>query len=577
MAQEIQLLEALSSKGALDIRELNSILAEISKSDIETVLLGKGVTAEDILATKSELFGVPFRIIGERPAPMDALRYIPEDTARHYNMVPIGIADGVLEIGMLDPNDLEAREALQFVSSKFNVPFKVFLISNADFIKSLDGYKSLSSEVSNVVGELETALSDEVPGVEMLKIRPEDEDSFSEKAPVTRIVAVVIKHAAEGRASDIHIEPGRDKLRVRFRVDGVLYTSLLLPLTVHEAVVSRIKIMTNMQLDEKRRPQDGRFSTRINERLIDFRVSTFPTTFGEKVVLRILDPERGVKTLEDAGLSGRNLEVVSREIKRPYGMILVTGPTGSGKSTTLYAMLQILNQEKVNIVSLEDPVEYNVGGVNQSQVRPEIGYSFASGLRSILRQDPDIMMVGEIRDKETAQLAIHAALTGHLVLSTLHTNNAIGVIPRLIDMGVDPYLLAPTLIIAMGQRLVRTLCPDSREQIPITGKMKERLDDEMAKMPEEVKQAIKMPKYVYRAKPSATCPRGTYGRTAVFESIYMTKELERVILTSPSGEAIEKEARRQGMITMREDGILKVLEGTVGLEELDSIAQTGIE
>ena len=577
MAQEIQLLEALASKRALDIRELNSILAEISKSDIETVLLEKGLAIEDILSAKSELFGVPYKIIGDRPAPMDALRYVPEDTARHYNMVPIGIAEGVLEIGMLDPNDLEAREALQFVSSKFNVPFKVFLISGADFIKSLEGYKSLSSEVSNVVGELEIALSDEVPGVEMLKIRPEDENSFSEKAPVTRIVAVVIKHATEGRASDIHIEPGRDKLRVRFRVDGVLYTSLLLPLTVHEAIVSRIKIMTNMQLDEKRRPQDGRFSTRINERLIDFRVSTFPTTFGEKVVLRILDPERGVKTLEDAGLSGRNLEVASRELKKPYGMILVTGPTGSGKSTTLYAMLQILNQEKVNVVSLEDPVEYNVGGVNQSQVRPEIGYSFASGLRSILRQDPDIMMVGEIRDKETAQLAIHAALTGHLVLSTLHTNNVIGVIPRLIDMGVDPYLLAPTLIIAIGQRLVRTLCPDSREQISVTGKIKERLDEETAKMPEDIKQQIKMPKYIYRAKPSPTCPRGTYGRTAVFETIYMTKELEHVILTSPSGEAIEKEARRQGMITMREDGILKVLAGTVGLEELESIAQTGIE
>ncbi len=577
MSEEIQLLEALAFKGLLDIKDLSVILAEISQSDTQTVLLGKGLAIEDILQTKSELLGVPYRILGDYIAQSEVLHYVPEDTARHYKMAPIGIAEGALEVGMLDPNDLEAREALQFISSKFNVPFKVFLISNADFLKLLGGYKSLGSEVTNVVGELETALSDETPGALELKIRPEDEESISGKAPVTRIVAVVIKHATEGRASDIHIEPGREKLRVRFRVDGILYTSLLLPLTVHEAIVSRIKIMTNMQLDEKRRPQDGRFSTKVSERLIDFRVSTFPTTFGEKVVMRILDPERGVKTLEGAGLSGRNLEVVSREIRRPYGMILVTGPTGSGKSTTLYAMLQILNQEKVNIVSLEDPVEYNVGGVNQSQVRPEIGYSFASGLRSILRQDPDIMMVGEIRDKETAQLAIHAALTGHLVLSTLHTNNAIGVIPRLIDMGVDPYLLAPTLIIAIGQRLVRTLCPDSREQIPVTGKIKERLDREMASISEEIKKEIKIPKNIYRAKPSAVCPRGTYGRTAVFETIYMTKELEHIILTSPSGEAIEKEARRQGMITMREDGILKVLGGTVGMEELDSITQTGIE
>lgn len=576
MALETQLLEALASKRVLDIRELNSILAEISKFDLETVLTAKGVPIEEILAAKSELLEVPYRIVGNRPVSMDALRYVPEDTARHYNMAPIGIGDGVLEIGMLDPNDLEAREALQFVSSKFNLPFKIFLISNADFQKLLGGYKSLGSEVSNVVGELESAL-EETPSEAALNVRPEDEDSFSEKAPVTRIVAVILKHAAEGRASDIHIEPEREKLRVRFRVDGILYTSLLLPLTVHEAVVSRIKIMTNMQLDEKRRPQDGRFSTKVSERVIDFRVSTFPTTFGEKVVMRLLDPEHGVKSLEDAGLAGRNLEVVKREIVRPYGMILVTGPTGSGKSTTLYAMLQILNQEKVNIVSLEDPVEYNVSGVNQSQVRPEIGYSFASGLRSILRQDPDIMMVGEIRDKETAQLAIHAALTGHLVLSTLHTNNAIGVIPRLIDMGVDPYLLAPTLVIAIGQRLVRTLCPDSRGEILVTDKIRNRLDKEIAGMSEEAKKTIKIPKYIYCAKPSAICPRGTYGRTAVFESIYMTKELEHIILTTPSGEAIEKEARRQGMITMREDGILKVLEGTVGLEELDSIAQTGME
>ncbi|MEK7090744.1 MAG: ATPase, T2SS/T4P/T4SS family, partial [Patescibacteria group bacterium] len=295
MSEEIQLLEALAFKGLLDIKDLSVILAEISQSDTQTVLLGKGLAIEDILQTKSELLGVPYRILGDYIAQSEVLHYVPEDTARHYKMAPIGIAEGALEVGMLDPNDLEAREALQFISSKFNVPFKVFLISNADFLKLLGGYKSLGSEVTNVVGELETALSDETPGALELKIRPEDEESISGKAPVTRIVAVVIKHATEGRASDIHIEPGREKLRVRFRVDGILYTSLLLPLTVHEAIVSRIKIMTNMQLDEKRRPQDGRFSTKVSERLIDFRVSTFPTTFGEKVVMRILDPERGVK------------------------------------------------------------------------------------------------------------------------------------------------------------------------------------------------------------------------------------------------------------------------------------------
>jgi len=385
------------------------------------------------------------------------------------------------------------------------------------------------------------------------------------------MVAVMLKHATEGRASDIHIEPSRDQLRIRFRVDGVLYTSLLLPMKVHEAVVSRIKILTNMQLDEKRKPQDGRFSARIENREIDFRVSTFPTTFGEKVAIRILDPETGVRSLPDLGLDGRNLEAVEEGLKRPYGLILITGPTGSGKSTTLYAMLQLLNQERYNVVSLEDPVEYNIQGVNQSQVRPEIDYDFAFGLRSILRQDPDMIMVGEIRDKETAQLAIHAALTGHLVLSTLHTNTAVGVVPRLVDMGVDPFLIAPTLILAIGQRLVRTLCKDSRRELLVTGSVKDRLDKELAELPEALRKKIKFPKEIYQALPSASCPKGTRGRIAAFEVLAMTPELSEIILKSPTEADIMREARRQGMIMMREDGIMKVLSGKVGLEELTEV------
>ena len=349
-----------------------------------------------------------------------------------------------------------------------------------------------------------------------------------------------------------------------------MHTSLMLPADVHPAVVARIKVMTNMKIDETRIPQDGRFHAEILNRPIDFRVSTFPTTFGEKVVIRILDPQAGISNFADLGIEGHNLVLVQENIKRPYGMILITGPTGSGKSTTLYAILQTLNREESNIVSLEDPVEYYIPGVNQSQVRPEIGYDFANGLRSILRQDPDIIMVGEIRDKETAGLAIHAALTGHLVLATLHTNNSVGVIPRLIDMGVDPFLLPPTLILTIAQRLVRKLCPDSRRPSPLSGKMKELILKDIESMPATLRDKVKkeIPNEIYQAEVSSTCPKGTRGRVGIFETLAMTPQLEKVILSNPSETAIQEEAQRQGMISIRQDGILKVLKGIIGIEEL---------
>ncbi|MDP2676447.1 MAG: GspE/PulE family protein [bacterium] len=573
---DTRILNALADKNLIEQNAVSEIANKaITDEDIEREVFERGVSEENFLEAKSEALGVPFRYLKGVPVPGDILRFIPLDAAKHYQMIPLGITEGVLEVGMLDPTDIEAREAVQFIATKFNVAFKVFLIARSDFIKILEEYKSLGSEVTQVLGELEDVMVEEGKRYKTTeKKSKEDEETFSEKAPVTRMVAVIIRHATEGNASDIHIEPGRDKLRVRFRVDGVLHTSLLLPVKVHDAIVARVKILTNMQLDEKRKPQDGRFSTRVQGRNIDFRVSTFPTSFGEKVVLRILDPEKGVKDLVALGLMGRNLAVVTEELKRPYGMVLVTGPTGSGKSTTLYTMLQILNKEGLNIVSLEDPIEYNIAGVNQSQVRPEIGYTFATGLRSILRQDPDIIMVGEIRDKETAQLAIHAALTGHLVLSTLHTNNAIGVIPRLIDMGVDPYLIAPTLILAIAQRLVQVLCEDSKREVPIQGKLSESLKQEIEGMPPDIKKSIKMPKAMYQAKPSATCPKGTKGRIGIFEVLAMTKELEQIILSdNPSTPRIEAEAERQSMITMRQDGVLKALGGMIGMEELATVAQ----
>ena len=568
---DTRFVDQLLQKGLISKEKLEAAKEEAKTTGLllEESLEKAGISSAQILEAKTKVTGIPAKSLEGPRVSFDILKFVPEDSAMTYKFVPLGVKDGVLEIGIVDPSDLDAREALQFIASRLNMPFRVYLISTTEFKQILEMYKGLGGEMTKVLGELETALRDDVrTKTATSEVKIEGTERIVEEAPITKMVAVVLKHATEGHASDIHIEPSKDKLRVRFRVDGILYTSLILPMKVHESIVSRVKILTNMQLDEKRKPQDGRFSARIDAREIDFRVSSFPTAFGEKVAIRILDSEKGVRDLKSSGLDGRNLETVKAGLEKPYGLILLTGPTGSGKTTTLYSMLQTLNEEKYNIVSLEDPIEYNISGINQSQVRPEIGYDFASGLRSILRQDPDIIMVGEIRDKETAQLAIHAALTGHIVLSTLHTNSAIGVIPRLVDMGVDSYLIPPTLNLAIGQRLIRTLCPDSRKKIPLEGIIKDKIDQELKEFPEDQKKKIKFPAEIYQALPSATCPKGTSGRIGVFEVLTMSPELEKIILKGPTEADIMHEARRQGMITMREDGILKVLDGRIGLEEL---------
>ena len=556
-----------------------SLLAQSQKEaasrgvSFEEILIEKGVSDSDITKAKEEVFNIPIKKITESTrVPMEFLREIPEDSVKHYRFIPLEFKEGVLEIGVVNPDDIDTREALQFLSSRLNIPLKIFLLSYTDFKKLLKEYGSLGGEAGEVLGEFESMLGKKVDLPKDVALQESKLVSMSEDAPIIKMVTVIVRHAIEGRASDIHIEPLRDELKVRFRVDGILHTSLKLPVNVHEALVARIKILTNMKLDERRKPQDGRFEAKIDNRHVDFRVSTFPTFFGEKVVIRILDTSATVQEkLEDTGMTGRNLLEVSEGLKKPYGMILLTGPTGSGKTTTLYRMLRQLDREKLNVVSLEDPIEYNLEGVSQSQVRPELNYDFANGLRSILRQDPDVIMVGEMRDKETAKLAVQAALTGHLVFSTLHTNNAIGVIPRLIDMGVDPYLIPSVLILAIAQRLVRTLCPESRKSIDVDGVVEKILSDEIKDLPGLMKEKIKLPKKIYQALPSSSCPRGTKGRTAVFEVLKMTPNLEKMILTGISESAIMEEARKQGMITMREDGILKVFDGIIGMEQLKEV------
>ncbi|MDO8590032.1 MAG: GspE/PulE family protein [bacterium] len=522
--------------------------------------------------SKGSLPGIPTRGIKDIEVSGEILEYIPQESAEHYRVVPIGVKDGVLEVGAIDPNDLEARDALNFISARIGMPYKLFLISENDFALILGKYKGLSGTVTKALSELESELSVSIPKeAKGEEVKGLSEAKIVEDAPVTKIVATILSYASEGKASDIHIEPTNENIRVRFRVDGQLNTSLILPIKVHSAVVARIKILSNMRLDEKRKPQDGRFSARVGDRKIDFRVSTFPTYYGEKVVMRILDQSQGLRTLDDMGFSETNLALLRKAFKRPYGLILVTGPTGSGKSTTLYAMLNEVDKDHMNVLSLEDPVEYSIDGVSQSQIHPEIDYTFATGLRTTLRQDPDVIMVGEIRDKETAQLAIQAALTGHLVFSTLHTNNAIGAIPRLIDMGVDPYLIAPTLILTMAQRLVRKLCPNSGKPIAVEDSIKLMLDKQFEDLPPEFRKKIAFGKEVYEIEQTPECLKGTSGRVAVIEVLEMDKNIEAVILKNPTETEIHKVARAKGMLSMKEDAVLKAFQRIIPFEEINTL------
>ncbi len=540
---------------------------------LDKVLLEQGINQDEINKAKEEFFNLPFRKLTPDNFSSGALKYIPEKSVLHYRVVPLREADGFLEVGIVDPGNMEARDALGFISSKINLPYKLFIISEDDFKATLDGFKGLSGEVSQALTELETDLDDEEEKISQAvsKIKKDNESTIVEDAPVTKIVATILRYASEDDASDVHIEHTGEKVQVRFRIDGVLDIRLVLPVNVHSAVVARIKILSKMRLDEKRKPQDGRFSARIDDRKVDFRVSTFPAYYGEKVVMRLLEPDKGVTLLKDCGLSEKNLSIIMKAIERPHGMILISGPTGSGKTTTLYSILHEIDRVSKNVLSLEDPVELNIDGVSQSQVRADIGYTFAAGLRTTLRQDPDVIMVGEIRDKETAGLAVQAALTGHLVFSTIHTNDAAGVIPRLIEMDVDPFLIAPTLSVAVAQRLVRKLAVGSGKEIPVEGSIKLIIDKEFEKLPEKFKKEINFPDTVLEATPIEGNPQGMKGRTGVFEVIEMNRELENIILTNPVSANIENLARSQGMLTMKEDGLVKAFNRIIPFEEANKL------
>jgi len=556
-----------------------SDLAEKESKDFGQILIDKNLVSDaDLLAIKSKLYRLPTVDLEGYEFSREVLKEFSEDVVTFYKIAPFEKAGNILKVAIINPEAIDALEALKFIAEDKKLVLEKYLVSYKDFDTIIRNYRTLSGEVGKALESLaeEEGDKEKEEGGSIKSI-----EDITAEAPVSKIVAVLVKHAVESRASDIHIEPFEDRVRTRFRIDGILTTTLTLPKTLQSAVVTRIKILSDLKIDETRLAQDGRFSTKLGTRRVDFRVSTFPTKNGEKVVMRILDPLTGKVELAELGLDGRSEEVIQKAMDKPFGSILITGPTGSGKSTTLAGMLKRMNSEDVNIVTLEDPIEYFVDGVNQSQVHEEIGYTFASGLRHILRQDPDIIMVGEIRDRETASLATQAALTGHIVLSTLHTNDALGVVPRLIDMGIEKYLIPSTLNVAAAQRLLRRLCQDCKLEVKANTAEEKMISEAILDMPDSY-QKEHLSKSGYTIfKPNIENPckkcggKAFKGRIAIFEMLEMTDELEKIILGNISEASLREEAKRQGMITMFQDGILKVLKGVVSLEELLEIAQAG--
>src|SRR3989338_3979340 len=573
LADELVRLNIISTQ---DIAAFSD-LAQKENKDFGQIIVEKALVSDpDLLEIKSKLYRLPTVDLEGYEFNREVLKEFSEDVVNFYKVAPFGKEGGVLKVAIINPEAIDALEALKFIAEDKKLILEKYLVNYRDFETIIRNYRTLSCEVGKALESLaeeEKGGKEEEEGGSIKSI-----EDITAEAPVSKIVAVLVRHAVESRASDIHIEPFEDRVRTRFRIDGILMTTLTLPKTLQSAVVTRIKILSDLKIDETRLAQDGRFSTKLGSRRVDFRVSTFPTKNGEKVVMRILDPLTGKVELPELGLDGRSAEVMERAMGKPFGSILITGPTGSGKSTTLAGMLKKMNSEDVNIVTLEDPIEYFVDGVNKSQVHEEIGYTFASGLRNILRQDPDVIMVGEIRDRETAGLATQAALTGHIVLSTLHTNDAIGVIPRLIDMGVEKYLIPPTVNIAAAQRLLRRLCPECKLKMKANSGEEQMITAAIKEMPKEYQELITADGYqIYKPNLKNPCKqcggKAFKGRIGIYEMLEMTPELEKIILGTISETAIRAEAARQGMLTLYQDGILKVLKGVVSLDELLEVAQ----
>lgn len=521
------------------------------------------VTPEKLMEAKAQVIGVSYCRPDSQPLSPEVLGYLPEDVAKQFNVIPLARDGNTLSVAMVDPLDLQT---IEFIEKKSGMTVRPLLATAEAINRAIeDQYnRGLSKEVAE-------ALKETTPGLATkTQVQAIEASAVLGEAPVARIVSTVLEYGIKVKASDIHIEPLENETRVRYRIDGILQEKLVLPKRIHDAIISRIKILGNMKIDEKRIPQDARFNFKIAQEELDLRLSTLPTAFGEKIVMRLLKKTGGVPTLPELGLRGKALSNLMDAIAKPHGIILITGPTGSGKTTTLYSILSKLNRTSVNIVTLEDPIEYQIAGVNQVQVNVQAGLTFASGLRSFLRQDPNIIMVGEVRDAETADLAIQASLTGHLVFSTLHTNNAAGALPRLLDMHAEPYLIASTVTCVVGQRVLRKICNScklpKKVSVEVVGELKQVLGD--------IYDFEKNKVSLFEGKGCPECNNSGYsGRIAIFEVLPLSEKVSRLILVRETSQTIEKTVISEGMITMIQDGYLKVLEGLTTIEEVLRVAQ----
>lgn len=568
------LREVLLDQGLIDVvksEEINLRQLKTGETEEEIIKSLRILSDEAFAKAKAELLGVNYVDLDSIGFSPEALALVPESVAKKYKIVPYSMdtKEKTLLVTMVNPLDIETVE---FLEKKTN--FKVVTAISTE--KQINEFisekyireKGITSEVSKALDERKKdegeALSDAAKKV-------------SAEAPVAKIVTTVLEFAIKSRASDVHIEPQEDSVRIRYRIDGILQEKYQLPRNVHDAVVSRIKILSNLKIDEKRVPQDGRFFFAADGQDIDLRVSTLPTTYGEKVVMRLLKKSQKVPTLPDLGLRGLALRNLMEAIERPHGIIIVCGPTGSGKTTTLYSVLDKVATSKVNVVTIEDPVEYQMKGVNQVQVNVQAGLTFASALRSFLRQDPNVIMVGEIRDTETAELAINASLTGHLVFSTLHTNDASGVPPRMMDMGVEPFLLVSSLTCVVGQRVLRKVCKDCVVDTDITPEVEEDMKKTLGPIYEMIVDKWKKDGKKVKLSKGAGCEKcnntGYLGRIAIYEVMPMSEKIAKLVVEKAAAADIQKQSMVDGMLTMKQDGYVKVLEGVTTMEEVIRVAQ----
>lgn len=541
-------------------------LASLQKNSpiYEYLLSLSEINKGEVLKAVSQIFKIPYVDLNSSPVDPQAVGLVPESIARRYNVLPY-LYDSATDAVYMASADPFNTSTAEFIEKKIGKKV-VFALADLPSIRS-------AIEVSYVQGlspEVSEALKEYQPSVHEKPI--EDIGSIIKEAPIAKIVSTTLEFALKSRASDIHIEAEELKTRVRYRIDGILHEKLTLPKSIHDALISRIKILSGMKIDERRIPQDGRFNFKLGKEEVDLRVSTLPTVNGEKVAIRLLKKTGGIPALTELGLRGPQYKDLEESILKPYGIILVTGPTGSGKTTTLYSVLSRLNKPTVNIITLEDPVEYQILGINQVQINPQAGLTFATGLRSFLRQDPNIVLVGEIRDKETTQLTIQAALTGHLVLSTLHTNDASTSIPRLIDLGGEPFLIASVLNASLAQRIVRKVCEFCKESYTpdpvIIANIKEVLGDLFPRAAQE--KELKLA----RGKGCKECAdSGYYGRIAIFEVLKISSSINKMIIQQTTSKDIEKQARQEGLILMKQDGYLKALDGITTIEEVLRVAE----